>query len=312
MMIGTDIRLMTPLMKELLLNEESIAINQDWLAPPGDAVKGCSGTTPAPAPPPSPAPRPASCSVSLKHQDSHHTCTLGASYGCSANDTAVMWVGDGCRGEQTNGRPAQLTTVLRPADQNCPAPTASDRGVQLQRRHHAVRRPQGAQGPALRVRGCPGASPPHPGRRERPSRRLLAASVAPPPSWQHTRRPCPRHHAHHFFKQNCSANGRSQINHSGGGGGRFGCATSRTETSPWRCPTWAAPVPPFRSAWIRSGGSTDRQRKCATCGRRKICRRSRAANSRRPSTRMTRSCCASRQLRLASDDAAVADPPCLP
>jgi hypothetical protein len=181
MMIGTDIRLMTPLMKELLLNEESIAINQDWLAPPGDAVKGCSGTTPAPAPPPSPAPRPASCSVSLKHQDSHHTCTLGASYGCSANDTAVMWVSDGCRGEQTNGRPAQLTTVLRPADQNCPAPTASDRGVQLQRRHHAVRRPQGAQGPALRVRGCPGASPPHPGRRERPSRRLLAASVAPPP-----------------------------------------------------------------------------------------------------------------------------------
>eukprot|EP01043_Picozoa_sp_COSAG02_P113422 COSAG02_NODE_49670_length_325_cov_0.911504_1_plen_66_part_10 len=47
MMIGTDIRLMTPLMKELLLNEESIAINQDWLAPPGDAVKGCSGPTPA-------------------------------------------------------------------------------------------------------------------------------------------------------------------------------------------------------------------------------------------------------------------------
>lgn len=28
MMVGTDIRLMTPIMKELLLNKEAIAINQ--------------------------------------------------------------------------------------------------------------------------------------------------------------------------------------------------------------------------------------------------------------------------------------------
>ena len=51
MMIGTDIRLMTPIMKELLLNEESIAINQDYLAVPGDAMMGCSGPAPPPLPP---------------------------------------------------------------------------------------------------------------------------------------------------------------------------------------------------------------------------------------------------------------------
>jgi alpha-galactosidase len=44
MMVGTDIRLMTPIMKELLLNDEAIAINQDYLATPGDAVPAC-GTT---------------------------------------------------------------------------------------------------------------------------------------------------------------------------------------------------------------------------------------------------------------------------
>merc|ERR1719240_887236 len=43
LMIGTDIRLMTPIMKELLLNEEAIAINQDYKATPGDAIQGCDG-----------------------------------------------------------------------------------------------------------------------------------------------------------------------------------------------------------------------------------------------------------------------------
>merc|ERR1712211_32995 len=56
MMVGTDIRLMTPIMKELLLNKEAIAINQDYEAVPGDAVTACHGQEPVPA----------TCSVSLE------------------------------------------------------------------------------------------------------------------------------------------------------------------------------------------------------------------------------------------------------
>lgn len=41
LMIGTDIRLMTPIMTELLLNTEAIAINQDYQAVPGDAQPAC-------------------------------------------------------------------------------------------------------------------------------------------------------------------------------------------------------------------------------------------------------------------------------
>ncbi len=41
MMVGTDIRLMTPIMKELLLNKEAIEINQDYEAKPGDAMPAC-------------------------------------------------------------------------------------------------------------------------------------------------------------------------------------------------------------------------------------------------------------------------------
>jgi alpha-galactosidase len=44
LMIGTDIRLMTPIMTELLLNTEAIAINQDYQAVPGDAQKACTDT----------------------------------------------------------------------------------------------------------------------------------------------------------------------------------------------------------------------------------------------------------------------------
>jgi len=43
MMVGTDIRNMTAIMKELLLNEEAIAINQDYAAPPGDVQASCAG-----------------------------------------------------------------------------------------------------------------------------------------------------------------------------------------------------------------------------------------------------------------------------
>merc|ERR1719261_625436 len=83
-------------MKELLLNKDAIAINQDYKALPGDATPGCRGQpSPTPKPPPTP---PAKCSVTLQHQDSRHNCTLGTSFGCSSSDTGKMWVSDGCRG----------------------------------------------------------------------------------------------------------------------------------------------------------------------------------------------------------------------
>jgi len=41
LVIGTDIRNMTSIMKECLLNTEVIAVNQDWMAPPGDTVMSC-------------------------------------------------------------------------------------------------------------------------------------------------------------------------------------------------------------------------------------------------------------------------------
>ena len=45
--VGTDIRDMTPVMRQVLLNEELIAINQDYRAPPGDALvqSSCSSNT---------------------------------------------------------------------------------------------------------------------------------------------------------------------------------------------------------------------------------------------------------------------------
>merc|ERR1719356_2139314 len=42
MLIGTDLRDMTPIMKETLLNKDLIMINQDWQAPPGDVLPGGS------------------------------------------------------------------------------------------------------------------------------------------------------------------------------------------------------------------------------------------------------------------------------
>eukprot|EP00729_Bicosta_minor_P015301 gene15301-16152_t len=94
MMIGTDLRLMTPIMKELLLNEEAIAINQDYMATPGDAVEACTNSVFAAAPSP---PAPAVCSVTLGTQVSKSHCTAGATFGCT-NGTDTMWVTDGCRG----------------------------------------------------------------------------------------------------------------------------------------------------------------------------------------------------------------------
>lgn len=97
LMVGTDLRLMTPIMKELLLNPEAIAINQDYQAVPGDAQPGC--------PPSPPAPAPAQCSVSLDRQFSKASCIQGKSFGCT-NGTNQMWTSDGCRGQfSCNGHP---------------------------------------------------------------------------------------------------------------------------------------------------------------------------------------------------------------
>jgi len=92
MVIGTDLRLMTPIMQELLLNEEAIAINQDIEATPGDAVLACG-------PPP-----PAVCSIDLEAQASKTACVTGDSFGCT-NGSWSMWASGGCRGRfACNGR----------------------------------------------------------------------------------------------------------------------------------------------------------------------------------------------------------------
>lgn len=90
MMVGTDIRLMTPIMKELLLNEEAIAINQDHEATPGDAQPACIDD--------SPVDPPEICSVSLSHQTSKDECKAHKNFDC-INGTNKMWIKDGCRGE---------------------------------------------------------------------------------------------------------------------------------------------------------------------------------------------------------------------
>ena len=72
---------MTPIMKELLLNKEAIAINQDYDATPGDVEIACAD----PGAPPV-------CSVSLEQQLSRtHGCVAGVTYGCT-NGTNQMWV----------------------------------------------------------------------------------------------------------------------------------------------------------------------------------------------------------------------------
>jgi len=44
MMIGTDIRNITPIMDECIFNEEVLAINQDYMAAPGKQVMSCNTT----------------------------------------------------------------------------------------------------------------------------------------------------------------------------------------------------------------------------------------------------------------------------
>lgn len=94
LMIGTDVRLMTPIMNELLLNEEAIAINQDYEGVSGDAVLACTDPTAPPV-----------CTIEMEEQKSHtHDCVEGRTYGC-VNGTQKMWASNGCRGVFTcNGK----------------------------------------------------------------------------------------------------------------------------------------------------------------------------------------------------------------
>merc|ERR1719223_1202094 len=69
LMIGTDIRLMTPIMNELLLNTEAIAINQDYEAIPGDAQPACGKTPVSDV-----------CSVALDKQISETSCVAGETF----------------------------------------------------------------------------------------------------------------------------------------------------------------------------------------------------------------------------------------
>jgi len=43
LLIGTDIRNMTTIMKDIILNTEVLAVNQDYMSTPGDVVSVCSG-----------------------------------------------------------------------------------------------------------------------------------------------------------------------------------------------------------------------------------------------------------------------------
>merc|ERR1712232_707103 len=123
MMVGTDIRLMTPIMKELLLNEEAIAINQDYEAVPGDAVPACGGRGPAPA----------QCSVQLSKQISHTKCELGKTYGC-VNGTTKMWTDGGCRGEFTcNGQSNVECNHMHGGRQECDCSGGSQGEVWLRK-----------------------------------------------------------------------------------------------------------------------------------------------------------------------------------
>merc|ERR1712151_1306640 len=122
LMIGTDIRLMTPIMKELLLNKEAIAINQDYEAVPGDAVPACGGGSP-----------PEQCSVQVDKQLSHTKCELGKTYGC-VNGTNKMWTDGGRSGEFTcNGHSNVECNHMHGGRYECDCSGGAEREVWLRR-----------------------------------------------------------------------------------------------------------------------------------------------------------------------------------
>jgi alpha-galactosidase len=123
MMVGTDIRLMTDIMTETLLNAEMLNINQDFNAPVGQAitqnseactlsktayVRHLSNGSVAVAVTNMNDTHTANvtvcfedvfapfCDISLIHTISHHECRAGIDYGC-VNSTA-MFIDNGCRG----------------------------------------------------------------------------------------------------------------------------------------------------------------------------------------------------------------------
>ena len=127
MMVGTDIRLMTAIMNETLLNKEVLAINQDYEAAVGQPLlqlsPACSNSRIAYIRHLSDGTIAVSvtnldnshaanisvcfadvfrqnvCNVSLTAQTSHHACEYGTSYGCV--NASAMYINRGCRGHFT-------------------------------------------------------------------------------------------------------------------------------------------------------------------------------------------------------------------
>jgi hypothetical protein len=89
MLVATDIRQLTPFMKEVLLSKEMLAIHQDPAAKPGGRI-GYAECFPG------------ECRVSLGKQLSRSKCQYGSSFGCSSassnQSTPSMWTDHGCSG----------------------------------------------------------------------------------------------------------------------------------------------------------------------------------------------------------------------
>jgi len=111
LIVGTDIRNMTAIMRAALLNAELLSVNQDFEARAGDLVAmypaaQCDGGEEAGVctayvlqrGDAAAASGGDTCSVTLARQLSNkHACTLGASFGCF-DGNKTMWTSDGCRG----------------------------------------------------------------------------------------------------------------------------------------------------------------------------------------------------------------------
>lgn len=121
LIIGTDIRNMTQIMKDAFLNSELLAVNQDYKAPAGDlvgtytcptAATGACGALAARRPADA-----AGCSVRLSRQISrNHPCLLNTTFGCYPENRS-MYVSGGCRGEfECDGATVTCSSIVQKGD----------------------------------------------------------------------------------------------------------------------------------------------------------------------------------------------------